>query len=121
MNVLSIVYVLYFFISVSIIHLMARVLSKTSATFLLEAFHGKTDLVFLVDRVIIASFFLANVGFVVSNAPYTYLDHATTGQAIATLLDKLGAAMLFVGFTLFLGVWTIARMRRLGMPATMAR
>lgn len=117
MNVLAIVYVLYFLLSVTLIHLMARALSRTSATFLLEAFNGNNDRSLLVNRVIIASFFLANVGFVVSDAPYRYLDHATTGEAIKTLLEKFGSAMLFVGFTLFLGLWIFARLRRLATPA----
>src|ERR1043165_7932218 len=69
MNVFSTVYVLYFLFTISVIHLMARSLSRTSRTFLLEAFHGNSDRTSLVNRVIIASFFLANVGFVVSEAP----------------------------------------------------
>lgn len=111
MSIFGIVYVLYFLISVSVIHGAARVLSKASLNFLLEAFHGNRDRTLLADRVIIASFFLANVGFVVSNLP-SYSDHVTPGQGIAVLLEKLGVAMLFVGFTLFLGLWIIAWMRR---------
>src|SRR5690348_12281348 len=118
MNVFRIVDVLYFLISITVIHLTARILSETSTTFLLEAFDGNRERVLLVNRVTIASFFLANVGFVVSNLP-RYLDQATPRQGIAMLLDKLGAAMLFVGFTLFLGLWIFARMRRLAAPASM--
>lgn len=110
------VYVLYFLICVAVIHLTARVLSAASLRYLGEAFHGNNDLTLLVDRVIIASFFLANVGFVVSNAPYTF-DHGTMRQGLTMLLEKLGSAMLFIGFTLFLGLWVFARMRRLGEPA----
>jgi hypothetical protein len=116
MNILSIVYVLYFLITVSIIHLTARILSKTSLTILLEVFHGDRELTLLVDRVIIASFFLTNVGFVVANVP-TFLDHVTPRQSIGIVFDKLGAAMLFIGFTLFLGLWVVARMRRPRTPA----
>ncbi len=111
MNVWNMVYVLYFLVSVSVIHLMARTLSRTSTTFLLEAFPGNRDLAFLIGRVTIASFFLANVGFVVSNLP-TNMDRVSASQAIAILLEKLGSAMLFLGLTLFLGLWIFARMRR---------
>ena len=121
MNVIITFYVLYFLVSVAAIHGMARTLSKTSTSYLLEAFHGNSDLVLRVDRVIIGSFFLANVGFVVSNAPYSYLDHIATSRAIALLLEKLGSAMLFLGFTLFVGLWIFARMRRLETPASMTR
>ena len=121
MNVFSAVYVLYFLFTISVIHLMARSLSRTSRTFLLEAFHGNSDRTSLVNRVIIASFFLANVGFVVSEAPYRYLDHPTTREALTTLLERLGSAMLFLGFTLFLGLWIFARMRRLGAVAPTTR
>jgi len=99
MNVWSTVLVLYYLIAVSVIHLFARTLSRTSLAVLLEIFQGNGDLALLVDRVIIASFFLANVGFVVSNPPSTYLDHVTTRQVIAVLLERLGSAMLFLGFT----------------------
>ncbi len=115
MNVLYIFYILYFLISVAVIHLMARILSKTTTTFLHETFHGDGDLALLIDRVIIGSFFLANIGFVVSEAPYTNLANAGTRQAIPILLEKLGSAMLFIGFTLFLGLWIVARIRRLGV------
>ena len=120
MNVFAIVYVLYFLITVTVIHLTARILARTSSTFLLEVFHDNRVLTLLVDRVIIASYFLANVGFVVTNLP-TFVDQATPRQGIATLLDKLGAAMLFVGFTLFLGLWIFARMRRPVTPASVSR
>jgi hypothetical protein len=116
MNVFRVVYVLYFLITVTVIHLTARILAKTSSTFLLEVFRENRHLTLLVDRVVIASFFLANVGFVITNLP-TYLDQATVRQGIALLLDKVGAAMLFVGFTLFLGLWISAQMRRLAASA----
>ena len=119
MNIFRIVYLLYFLITVTAIHLTARILAKTTAIFLSEA-DRDGEKALQVNRVIIASFFLANVGFAVSNLP-TYLDHATPGQGIALLLDKLGAAMLFNGFTLFLGLWIFARMRRLGAPASTTR
>ena len=118
MNVFAVVYILYFLISVAIIHLTARILSRSSTTFLLETFHGDAGRALLVDRVIIASFFLANVGFVVSNAPYTSLDAVTRVRAVAVLLEKLGAALLFTGFTLFLGLWIFTRVRRLHEPAS---
>ena len=121
MNFFRIVIVLYFLISVLVIHMAARILSRASATFLLESFHGKSDLIRLVDRVIIASFFLANVGFVVTTAPYTYFEQITTRQVLVTMLDKLGAAMLFVGFTLFLGLWVFARMRGFREPNSVTR
>jgi len=120
MNIIRIVYVLYFLISITVIHLTARILTKTSSTFLLEAFDGNGERGLLVNRLIIASFFLANVGFVVSNLP-TFLDPVTPGRGIAILLEKLGSAMLFVGFTLFLGLWSFARLRRLAAPASMTR
>ena len=122
MNPLYTFYVLYFLISVAVIHLTARILSKTSLSYLVEAFHGNSELALLIDRVILASFFLANVGFVVSNVPYwTTQDHFTPRDALTTLLDKLGSAMLFDGFTLFLGLWLFARLRRLGEPAAVTR
>ena len=121
MNIIGIFYVLYFLISISVVHLMARILSRTSATFLLEAFQGDSDVVLRVDRLVIASFFLANIGFVVSNAPYTYFEKASARQLLTTLLDKLGSAMLFIGFTLFLGLWIFTRMRRLREHSSVSR
>ncbi len=120
MNTWYVVYILYFLFSVSVIHLMARILSKTSLMYLIEAFHGNSELALLVDRVIIGSFFLANVGFVVWNLP-TFVGYVTTRQVLAILLDKLGSEMLFVGFTLFLGLWMFARVRGLGEPASTTR
>jgi hypothetical protein len=121
MNVISILYVLYFLISIAIIHLMARTLARSSGTFLREALPGKSGLVLLLDRVLIASFFLANVGFVLADAPLRYPDHPGAREAIVTLLEKLGATMLFVGFTMFLGLWIFTRMRRLRQPASVTR
>ena len=120
MNIFRIVYILYFLISVTVIHLTARIFSKTSSSFLLEAFDGCGERALLVNRVVIASFFLANVGFVVSNLP-SYLDQVTPGRGLAILLDKLGAALVFVGFTLFLGLWIFTRMRRLATPGSTTR
>lgn len=77
MNTWYVVYVLYFLFTVSVIHLMARILSKTSLTYLAEALQGNSDLALLIARVIIASFFLANVGFVVWNRPFWWVRCAS--------------------------------------------
>lgn len=109
-------YIVYLLISINLTIWVARTLHKRGAIFLVDAFHGNSELAAAVNHLLVVGFYLVNLGFV-SLALKTGATIVTTRAAIEMVSDKVGAAMLILGAMHFLNLYIFARIRRRGMTA----
>lgn len=108
----------YLGISIALTVWVARTLHKNGRVFLVDCFHGNTDLADSVNHLLVVGFYLINVGFV-SLALRFGVAAADPQQALETLSTKIGLVLLVLGFMHFfnLGVFTTCRRRAIGARA----
>jgi hypothetical protein len=103
-------YVVYLLISVNLTIWVARTLHKRGAIFLVDAFHGNTELAASVNHLLVVGFYLINIGFV-SLALKTNAEIQTSRSAIEMLSDKLGWVLLILGGMHFFNLFVFSRIR----------
>ena len=108
----------YLAISVALTVWVARTLHRNGRVFLVDCFHGNTELADSVNHLLIVGFYLINVGFV-SLALRFGVAAANPQEALETLSTKIGLVLLVLGFMHFfnLAVFTTCRRRALGSRA----
>ncbi|HLK62052.1 MAG TPA: hypothetical protein VKU19_01335 [Bryobacteraceae bacterium] len=106
-------YLCYLAISLSITVWVANTLRKNGRVFLLEAFQGKADLADSVNALLVAGFYLINVGYVaLMLRTGDALDD--TRHAIELLCDKIGVVLLVLGIMHFFNLYLFNRLRKRG-------
>jgi len=105
----------YLAVSIALTVWVARTLHKNGRVFLVDCFHGNTDLADSVNHLLVVGFYLINVGFV-SLALRFGVAAANAQEALETLSTKIGLVLLVLGAMHFfnLGVFTTCRRRALG-------
>lgn len=105
----------YLAISIALTVWVARTLHRNGRVFLVDCFHGNTDLADSVNHLLVVGFYLINVGFV-SLALRFGVAAANPQEALETLSTKIGLVLLVLGVMHFfnLGVFTTCRRRALG-------
>jgi hypothetical protein len=109
----------YLAISIALTVWVARTLHRNGRVFLVDCFHGNTDLADSVNHLLVVGFYLINVGFV-SLALRFGVAAANPQEALETLSTKIGLVLLVLGVMHFfnLGVFTSCRRRALGARAS---
>ncbi len=110
-NIIVTTYLTYVLISVSLTIWVARTLYKRGAIFLVDAFHGNTELADSVNHLLVVGFYLINIGFV-SLALKTADIINTSRAAIELLSDKMGMVLLILGAMHFFNLYVFSRIRR---------
>jgi hypothetical protein len=110
-NIIVVTYVVYLLISVALTIWVARTLYKRGAIFLVDAFHGNTELADSVNHLLVVGFYLINIGYV-SLALKTGEAILTSRAAIELLSDKIGMVLLILGGMHFFNLFVFSRMRR---------
>jgi len=110
-NIISITYLVYLVISVTLTIWVARTLHKRGGIFLIDAFHGNKELAESVNHLLVVGFYLINIGFV-SLALKTAAIINTSRGAIELLSDKMGMVMLILGGMHFFNLYVFSRIRR---------
>lgn len=105
----------YLAISVAVTVWVARTLHRNGRVFLVDCFHGNTELADSINHLLVVGFYLINVGFV-SMALRFGVAAATPQEALETLSTKIGLVLLVLGVMHFfnLAVFTTCRRRALG-------
>jgi hypothetical protein len=105
----------YLAISIALTVWVARTLHRNGRVFLVDCFHGNTDLADSVNHLLVVGFYLINVGFV-SLALRFGVAAGNPQEALETLSTKIGLVLLVLGVMHFfnLGVFTTCRRRALG-------
>jgi len=109
-NLIVVTYLLYLLISVALTVWVARTLYQRGAIFLVDAFHGNSDLAASVNHLLVVGFYLINIGFV-SLALKTGATIATSRAAIELLSDKMGMVLLVLGGMHFFNLFVFSRIR----------
>ena len=110
-QIIVVTYLVYLLISVSLTVWVARTLYKRGAIFLVDAFHGNTELADSVNHLLVVGFYLINVGFV-SLTLKTAAIINTSRSAIELLSDKMGMVLLILGGMHFFNLYVFSRIRR---------
>lgn len=105
----------YLAISIALTVWVARTLHRNGRVFLVDCFHGNTDLADSVNHLLVVGFYLINVGFV-SLALRFGVAAGNPQEALETLSTKIGLVLLVLGAMHFfnLAVFTTCRRRAIG-------
>lgn len=112
MNI-AICYFSYLIISIGLTVWVARTLHRSGRVFLVEAFHGNTELADSVNHLLVVGFYLINVGYI-ALALRTDSPMSTFRQIIELESVKLGVVLLILGGMHFFNILVLARMRNRG-------
>ncbi|MGB6386569.1 MAG: hypothetical protein WBE45_10970 [Terriglobales bacterium] len=110
-NLIVVTYVVYLLISVALTVWVARTLYMRGAIFLVDAFHGNSELADSVNHLLVVGFYLINIGFV-SLALKTGATVVTSRAAIELLSDKMGMVLLTLGGMHFFNLFVFSRIRK---------
>lgn len=105
----------YLAISIALTVWVARTLHRNGRVFLVDCFHGNTELADSVNHLLVVGFYLINVGFV-SLALRFGVAAGNPQEALETLSTKIGLVLLVLGAMHFfnLAVFTTCRRRAIG-------
>ena|SRR5436305_2170912 len=110
-QIIVLTYLLYLALSIALTIWVARTLYKRGGIFLMDAFHGNTELADSVNHLLVVGFYLINIGYV-SLALKTAAVITTSRAAIELLSDKMGMVLLILGFMHFFNLFVFSRIRR---------
>jgi len=104
-------YGLYLGISIALTIWVARTLHRNGRVFLIEAFHGRTEMADSVNHLLVVGFYLINLGFITLalrfGAPAADLENV-----FVYVSTKVGLAMLVLGVMHFFNMFNFDKMRR---------
>jgi hypothetical protein len=114
MNASLNIYTAYFLVSLGMTIWVARTLHKNGRLFLVEAFSGNQEMADSVNHLLVVSFYLINIGFIllflrVGPKP------ADIVEGVEYISTKLGIVMLVLGGMHFFNMFSFARMRKKGL------
>ena len=103
-------YFSYLVISIALTVWVARTLHKNGRVFLIDAFHGNTDLADSVNHLLVVGFYLINIGYI-ALALSTKASLVTLREAIELESVKIGVVLLILGAMHFFNIFVFAKMR----------
>jgi hypothetical protein len=108
-------YFIYLPLALGLTLYVARTLFRNGRVFMLDIFHGRTDIADSTNRLFEVGFYLLNMGFALKVLPipdnsYDPLD--TNQELVEVLAGKLGGFAIYLGIMLFLNLYLFFRGRR---------
>lgn len=110
MNYVILTYALYLSVSIAVTIWVARVLFNNGRVFLVDIFHGNTELADSVNKLLVVGFYLINIGYMVL-ALKEYGTIANTREVIEVLSYKIGTIILILGAMHFINLTIFFRLR----------
>jgi hypothetical protein len=107
----------YLGISIALTVWVARTLHRNGRVFLVDCFHGNTELADSVNHLLVVGFYLINVGFVTLALKYG-VAAGNAQEAVETLSSKVGFVLLVLGVMHFLNLSVFTRMRKRALSPT---
>jgi hypothetical protein len=116
-----IAYVIYLPVITMLTWYVARTLFKNSKVFMLDIFHGKTDIAYSTNTLFETGFYLLNLGFALLIMEVT-VEIADSRSLLEILSAKVGGFAIYLGIMLFLNLYLFFKGRRIskmkaGIPA----
>ena len=117
MNPILITHLGYLAITIPLTIWVAKTLHKNGRIFLVDAFHGNTDLADSVNHLLVVGFYLINLGFVclyIRNG-----SHPTDGaSALEEACVKIGTVTLVLGVLHLFNLYVFNKIRRRALLPT---
>ncbi len=102
-NLIIWTYLGYLAISISITVWVARTLHRNGRVFLVDCFHGNTELADSINHLLVVGFYLINLGFVSVALKYG-VSAGNPREALESLSTKIGMVLLVLGFMHFFNI-----------------
>ncbi|MGV3540252.1 MAG: hypothetical protein ACO1OQ_10600 [Rufibacter sp.] len=110
MNYFILTYAVYLFVSIALTVWVARVLFNNGRIFLVDIFHGNTDLADSVNKLLVVGFYLINIGYM--SLALKEAGSISSVQAVVEVLSqKLGWIILILGGMHFLNLTIFFKLR----------
>ena len=111
MNAPVLTYLAYLLISIALTVWVAKTLHKNGRIFMVDSFHGNTELADSVNHLLVVGFYLINIGYVALALKYGGVP--SNGQeALEVLSTKVGCVLLILGLMHFFNLLTFSKMRK---------
>jgi hypothetical protein len=119
MNYFILTYAVYLVISISLTIWVAKVLFKNGRIFLVDIFHGQTELADSVNKLLVVGFYLINIGYM--SLALKEVDNIPGAQEVVEVLSyKLGWIILILGGMHFLNLIIFFKLRNKAKLAELA-
>ena len=105
-------YIIYLPIVIMLTWYVAHTLFKNSKVFMLDIFHGKTDIAYSTNTLFKTGFYLLNLGFALWLMEIT-AEIFDSRSMLEILSAKIGGFSIYLGLMLFFNLYLFFRGRRI--------
>lgn len=105
-------YLIYLPVVLLLTWYVARTLFKNSKVFMLDIFHGKSDIAYSTNKLFEVGFYLLNLGFALLIME-TSAAIANSQGMLEELSSKIGGFSIYLGIMLFFNLYLFFRGRRI--------
>jgi predicted PurR-regulated permease PerM len=106
-----IAYLIYLPVTVLLTWYVAHTLFKNGRIFMLDIFHGKTDIAMATNKLFEVGFYLLNVGFALWILKI-YYEVNSFQNVVEVLSKKIGGFAIYLGVMLFFNLYLFFRGRK---------
>jgi len=107
-------YVVYLLISIALTVWVAKTLHKGGRVFLVDVFHGNSELADSINHLLVVGFYLVNLGYVALALKVREVV-VDAQDSIEVLSVKIGLVLLVLGGMHFVNLYVFSRLRRRAM------
>ncbi len=112
-SLIPVAYAIYLPIALLLTFFVARSLFRNAKTFMIDIFHGKTEIALATNRLFEIGFYLLNVGFALIILRIEDYGQFDTYQVLIERLSyKIGGFSIYLGVMLFFNLYLLFRGRR---------
>jgi hypothetical protein len=104
-------YLIYLPVTILLTWYVAHTLFKNGRTFMLDIFHGKTEIAMATNKLFEVGFYLFNVGFALWILEIN-IELLSSQQVVEVLSKKIGGFSIYLGFMLFFNLYLFFRGRK---------
>ena len=104
-------YLIYLAVSLGVTIWVAATLHRNGRVFLVDAFHGNTELADSVNHLLVVGFYLVNLGFV-ALALRTSVGLDTIRESIELMSNKIGVVLVVLGVMHFSNLYIFNQLRK---------
>lgn len=112
-SLIPIAYAIYLPIALLLTFFVAKSLFKNAKTFMIDIFHGKTEIALATNKLFEIGFYLINLGFALLILRIHDYGHFNSYQVLIERLSyKIGGFSIYLGIMLFFNLYLLFRGRR---------
>lgn len=109
-NYVILTYSIYLVITISLTVWVAKTLFKNGKVFLIDIFHGNSELADSVNNLLLVGFYLINIGYAVYTLREAYTI-VNMQEVMERLSLKVGVIILILGFMHFFNLFIFFKLR----------